>query len=148
MPEELKFTGSFFFRNILPGMFFKTERYDTSLGLHQKRIADFKIHAAQWNEVMKWDFEHACSHHDPPTVCGPETNHAIMNGEGGLHGHMKRVLEKSGELTGEPNYGFFFGFYANKVGKVARKEAEYAKKWGKIPDACGCHADAKEAIAQ
>jgi hypothetical protein len=159
MPEDLKFTGSFFFRNILPGIFFKSGRYDTSLGLHQKRIADFKIHAEQWKEVMKWDFEHACSHHDPPTVCGPDTNYTIMNSEGGVRGHMKRMLEKSGELTGEPNYGFFFGFHANKVGKVAKKEAGYAKKWGKLPelhqggpgfDACGCHADAdaEEAIAQ
>lgn len=83
---------------------------------------------------MKWDFEHACSHHDPPTVCGPETNEAVMKGEGGVRGYMKRMLEKSGELTGEPIYGFFFGFHANKVGKVARKEPGYAKKFGKIPE--------------
>ena len=131
-------------------MMFKVGRYDTCLGLFQNRIADFNIHTAQWQEVMKWDYEHACSHHDPSGVCGPETNDEIMNGEGGVRGHMKRMLEKSGELTGEPDYGYCFGFYANKVGKVARKEAEYVKKWGKLPelhqggpgfDACGCRAN-------
>lgn len=54
LPEELQFSGGFFFQRILPGMYFKENRYDTSLGTHVKRIRDMKVHSEQWQEVMKW----------------------------------------------------------------------------------------------
>mmetsp|Transcript_6654 Transcript_6654/g.12996 ORF Transcript_6654/g.12996 Transcript_6654/m.12996 type:complete len:80 (-) Transcript_6654:88-327(-) len=53
-PEELQFSGGFFFQTILPGMYFKENRYDTSLGTHFQRIRDMKVHSEQWEEVMKW----------------------------------------------------------------------------------------------
>lgn len=73
---------------------------------------------------MKWGYEHACSHHGPPGVCGPNTNDSVMNGEGGV----------CGVLDGEPNYDYFFGVGANKVGKIAKKESAYAKKFGTLPE--------------
>ena len=54
VPKELKFTGGFFFEHIVFGMYFKPGRYNTSLGTHVQRIRDFKAHAQQWQEVMKW----------------------------------------------------------------------------------------------
>lgn len=134
LPDELAFSGGFFFEKILPGMYFKPGRYDTSLGTHIQRIRDFKTHAAQWQEVMKWDYKYACSHHDAVKVCGPSgpaVNKAVMEGEGGVKGHMTRMLTKSGELTGEPTYAHFFVFgHTNAVGKVSKNADNLNNKLG------------------
>ena len=63
------------------------------------RLGDVKVHAEQWQEVLKWPFEFATSHHDPVTVCGPLDMPEVMDGEGGVKGHIQRKLDQSGEVS-------------------------------------------------
>ena len=133
VPEEMENEG-WFFRYIVPLMFFSPGRYDTSLARNIIRVRDFKVHAAQWQEIFKWDFMYSTGHHELPTVCGPCSNKDIMQGEGGVKGHIKRALEASGELTGNPDAGSWFPYKsANVVYSIQQKEPEYVKKLGEQP---------------
>ena len=69
------------------------------------RLRDPAIHAEQWQEVMKWDFEYATGHHGPVGICGPIDDKDIMEGEGGIKGYTTRKLEASGELNNTPEPG-------------------------------------------
>lgn len=148
LPDEMKFEGGFFFEKILPKMYFPIEKYETGFGEgHHVRLRDFKIHAAQWEEIYRWNFAYATSHHDPVKVCGPIDNADIMHGEGGLKGHMQRSLERSGELTGEPVAGSWWPWqYQNQIYNAKKNEPIWVKKYGEPPvlpmggpgyDACG-----------
>jgi len=133
MPDEMVGEG-FFYKTIVPLMFFKPGRYDTAIGTVTIRLNDCKAHAEQWKEVMKWDFVYSCSHHDPPRVCGPIDNKEVMEGEGGLKGYMERVLKDSGELTGEPDPGQWWPWRsANKLYKVIQSEPSFVQKYGEPP---------------
>ena len=134
LPEDGRFKGGRFFESFLFSQYFKHDRYDTSLGTHVNRLRDVGIHAEQWQEVMKWNFKWACSHHDFVTVCGPCSpipNKTIFGHEGGVKGWMTARLTKSGELTGEPTYAkmMFFG-HTNTIGKVVKQSDKFEKKLG------------------
>jgi hypothetical protein len=132
-PEELKNKGGWVYTLLIPLMTPKGG-YDSAYTTLLKRFGDPKIHAAQWGEVMKWDFEYGTGHHDPPGMCGPIDNTAVMKGEGGLKGHFKRKLKATGELTGEPVEGSWLGWrYPNAVAKWQVAEPGFVKKYGKVP---------------
>lgn len=137
VPKENRFAGGWLFESFLFGQYFKTDRYDTSLGTHINRLRDVTAHAKQWQEVLKWDFKWACSHHDFVTVCGPCSpipNKAVLDHEGGVKGWMEEKLTKSGELTGEPTYSkmMIFG-NTNALGKVVKQSEKFQKKLGEPP---------------
>lgn len=136
MPED----GGFFYNTVIPAMFFKAGRYDTTLASMIVRLYDAKVHAEQWREVMKWDFAHGCSHHDAPKACGPTPgeNDGVAGGDdgggGGVKGHIERVLTASGELTGVPDPGSWWPWRsANKLYKVLQAEAKFVKQYGDPP---------------
>ena len=96
-----------------------------------QRIRDPAVHAKQWQEVMKWDFEYGTSNHEPMGVCGPIENDSIMKGEGGIKGHMERELEKTGELNNTPIKSSWFHWRSkNGLQNALDKEAGYVKAWG------------------
>jgi hypothetical protein len=110
-------------------MFFAPGRYAPAPLL---RLRDPQVHATQWHEVMKWDFEFATGHHDPPTVCGPIHNHQVMQGNGGIKGHFKRSLEASGELDNTPVAGSWFPWvYPNTLYKIVQAEPGFQEMYGK-----------------
>lgn len=132
--KEFEFEGNFFIRYVMPKLLFSRGRYASNTTQTVIRIRDFKIHAAQWQEVMKWDFGFACSHHDPPGVCGPLDNGSIMNGKGGVKGHIVRELVKTGELAGEADAGSWFPWRcSNLVHRLEAKEAARKKLYGPFP---------------
>lgn len=130
-PSDLQWEGSFLFTKLVYSAMHSPGSYSTGLGRNKNRLRDAKIHAEQWNEVMKWDFKYGCSHHDVLGACGPLDDSTIMESEGGLKGHMKRELEKSGELNAEPIAGSWFPWkYPNALYKVQAKEPGYVKAFG------------------
>ena len=132
-PKEMEFEG-WFFKYVVPKMFFKVGRYDTGVGQAVTRMRDWKVHAAQWQEIFKWDFLYSTGHHELPTICGPCSNKEIMDGDGGLKGHIQRTLEVSGEWTGEADAGSWFPYKsANVAYKIQQKEPEYVDKFGEQP---------------
>ena len=118
-PPELAFEGGFMWTKAIPKMFFSPGDYRTFLP-NMGRIRDPAIHAQQWQEVMKWDYEYATGHHDPPTVCGPIDDDEIMKD---LKGHMKHQLEESGELYNDPQPGSWWPWkYSNGLHKLLAAE--------------------------
>ena len=118
-PPELAFEGGFMWSKAIPKMFFSPGDYRTFLP-NMGRIRDPAIHAQQWQEVMKWDYEYATGHHDPPTVCGPIDDDEIMKD---LKGYMKHQLEESGELYNDPQPGSWWPWkYSNGLYKLLAAE--------------------------
>jgi hypothetical protein len=77
---------------------------------------------------MKWDYEFATSHHDPPTVCGPIDDPDIMKD---LIGYMKKKLEESGELKNDPRPGSWWPWKKpNALYKIIAAEPGFQKKYG------------------
>ena len=77
------------------------------------------------------DFAYATGHHDPLGVCGPIQNKAIMEGEGGVRGHMKRELEKTGELNNTPVTGSWMHWRKkNGLQNAIDNEPSFLKKHG------------------
>jgi len=133
IPESMAFRGGFLWK--LVGWMTPKGTYNSAFTTLFKRIRDPKVHAQQWNEVLKWDFQYGCSHHDPPGVCGPIDDPKIMDSEGGLRGDFHRKLDATGELTGEPVYGSWFPWkHANVIAKTQKKEPGFVKKYGKVPE--------------
>ena len=132
-PEDRKAVGWAF--RLMDSMFVSPGRYVSGyVSGGDERIGDPKVHAEQWQEVMKWDFAYGCGHHDVQGVCGPVENKEIMQGDGGLKGHMQRVLESSGELTGEADPGSWWPYrQANVIYKLTQNEDKFRKKYGEPP---------------
>ena len=131
VPENMKLKPMLI-SMMLSKIMFQPGQYCTGCANTKQRIHDPQIHAEQWQEVMKWDFEFACGHHDPQTVCGPINNSKIMEGEGGLKGYMTRDLTRSGELMNHPVPGSWLKWtYPNELCSVIQKEPGYVKKFGK-----------------
>lgn len=120
---------------LMDSMFVVPGRYMSGIAAgNEERMGDPKVHAEQWQEVLKWDFSYGCGHHDVPKICGPIDNETIMEGDGGLKGHMKRVLEESGELTGEAIPGSWWPWKKpNAVYKLMTNEPKFRKKYGEPP---------------
>lgn len=132
-PPEMADPSSAFMFKLLKKMMRKPGRYDTALE-GMGRLRDPAAHSQQWQEVMKWDFKYACSHHDPVGICGPLDNDEIMNGEGGVKGHMKRMLEASGELNNTPIAGSWWPWvWPNLLHKVIAAEPGFVAKYGEPP---------------
>jgi hypothetical protein len=132
-PEHRKAVGWAF--RLMDSMFVNPGSYVSEYSNGKtERIGDIQIHAEQWQEVMKWDFKYACGHHDVEGVCGPIDNDEIMQGEGGVKGHMKRVLEASGELNGTVDPGSWYPYRpSNAMYKTVQNEAKFIKKYGEPP---------------
>ena len=126
-PEELGFIGGFMWTKIMPKMFFSPGRYTTGLPVYD-RLRDPAIHAEQWQEVMKWDYEYATGHHEAPGLCGPIDDPEISKD---LKGHMKAELEASGELNNDPQPGSWYPWKsANYLYKVVSAEPGFQQKFG------------------
>ena len=132
-PQDQKATGWAF--RLMDSMFVVPGRYVSGFAAGtDERIGDPKIHAEQWQEVMKWDFHYGCGHHDVPGVCGPIDSAEIMEGAGGLKGHMKRVLTDSGELTAQAVPGSWWPWKSpNAIWKLTAKEPSFQKSYGPPP---------------
>ena len=130
--KELQWEGGFVWSKLMPLLAQKPGRYTTTLGTPgSQRIRDSKIHSDQWQEVMKWDFRYATSHHEPLGICGPISDKAIMKGKGGLKGHMTRELTKSGELYNDPKAGSCLQKKrSNALYNVLKVEPNFRKKFG------------------
>ena len=133
-PEDLKQQGGFFYTTIVPKMFFVYGRFTSSLGETMTRLLDPKVHAAQYQEAMKWNFSYIATCHDIPTICGPLDNPEIMEGEGGLKGHLQRELGRTGEWTGEGVPGSWWPWRSpNIVYKVIQSEPKFVASMGPAP---------------
>ena len=132
--KELQWEGGFVWSKLMPLLSQNPGRYTTTLGTPgSQRIRNPKIHAEQWQEVMKWDFKYATSHHEPLGICGPISNKTIMDGKGGLKGHMMRELVKSGELYNNPQAGSCFSkTSSNALHNVLKAEQKFRKKFGPL----------------
>ena len=129
-------SGGWAWSKLLPTMMFKPTRFDSGFANNpDQRLRDPAVHAEQWQEVMKWDFEYVTGHHDPPGICGPIDNVIISKGEGGVKGHMTRQLEATGELNNTPVPASWYPWrYKNALQKVLDNEPKFVKKHGPPPE--------------